>query len=392
MAELKLDLTADGPLYRQIFEHMRQMIDSGALAAGVKLPTTRQLAEALQVNRATILAAYEKLASAGLVSGEVGRGSFVKSSARRIDWGELSPAGAARPPGTGGEEISFATARPAEPLFPLEEFRAACNEVLASAELPSLLQLGSPAGYGPLRQRLLEESRREGAARDGDAVLVTNGCQQALDLIARSLVRPGDRVAVEDPVYPGLKNLLLQAGARLVGIPVGPEGIEIPALAAAIEHDRPKLLVITPNFQNPTGATIPERSRESLLRLASSAGTVVVENDPYGELRYRGAPIPSLKRLDPAGDVILLRSFSKAGFPGLRVGWIVAPEAAVARLAEAKQLCDLHTDQFSQAVMLRFLESGRLDSHRQRVREAGAARLDAVLGAARRHLPRNARV
>ncbi len=148
-----------------------------------------------------------------------------------------------------------------------------------------------------------------------------------------------------------------------------------------------RLLIVTANFQNPTGATLPVAERLALLRLAGAAGVVVVENDIYGELRYEGAPAPPIKQLDGSGDTVLLRSFSKVTFPGLRVGWIIGPRPLVARLAEAKQSCDLHTDQLSQAVLLRFAESGRLDAHRARVVAAGAERLRAVLAACERYLP-----
>ena len=174
------------------------------------------------------------------------------------------------------------------------------------------------------------------------------------------LVRPGDTVLVEDPVYPGLKNLFLHAGAQLAGVPVGPEGIDLEALERLLERGHPRLLVVTPNFQNPTGATLPAAARRSVLRLARSAGLVVVENDAYGELRYEGTPLVSLKQLDETGDTVLVRSFSKLTFPGLRVGWVTAPQALAGRLADAKQLAALHTDQLSQALLLRFISQSHL--------------------------------
>jgi 2-aminoadipate transaminase len=147
------------------------------------------------------------------------------------------------------------------------------------------------------------------------------------------------------------------------------------------------VLVTTPNFQNPTGATVPHEARLELLKIARRRGLAVIENDTYGDLRYWGRPVPSLKELDEDGRVILLRSFSKVTFPGLRVGWVAGPGPLISRLAEAKQLADLHTDQLSQAVLLRFAESGRLAAHREKVVEAGAERLRAVLAACERYLP-----
>jgi len=212
---------------------------------------------------------------------------------------------------------------------------------------------------------------------------VTSGCQQALDLLQRILVRPGDKVAVEDPVYPGVKNLFSRAGAKVTGVRVGPDGIDLEDLQRVIERERPKLLVATPNFQNPTGATMPAHHRTALLQMVRAAGVVLIENDTYGELRYEGSELPAVK----APDTILLRSFSKIAFPGLRVGWAIGPRAVIASLTEAKQLSDLHSDQLSQAVLLRFAESGRLEAHRQLTLKSGAEKLKAVLSACERWLP-----
>jgi 2-aminoadipate transaminase len=201
------------------------------------------------------------------------------------------------------------------------------------------------------------------------------------------LVRPGDAVAVEDPVYHGLKNAFSRAGARLIGVRMADGGVDLEQLAGVLAAARPKLLILTPNFQNPTGATMNMEARLSVLALARRYQTAVVENDIYGELRYEGQALPTVKALDESGGAILLRSFSKIAFPGLRVGWIVAPRKIVAELTEARQWCDLHTDQLSQAILWRFAESGRLDAHLERVRAAGKERLAAALRACERHLP-----
>jgi 2-aminoadipate transaminase len=217
----------------------------------------------------------------------------------------------------------------------------------------------------------------------GDDLVVTSGCQQALDLLQRTLVRAGDRVAVEDPVYPGVKNLFLRAGAQVTGVRMGADGIDLEDLQRVLEKEHPKVLVVTPNFQNPTGATMPLHRRKALLQMVRAAGVALIENDTYGELRYEGSEIPAMK----SEDTILLRSFSKIAFPGLRVGWAIGPQAVIASMTEAKQLSDLHSDQLSQAVLLRFAESGRLEAHRQHTLKSGAEKLKAVLSACERCLP-----
>jgi 2-aminoadipate transaminase len=287
----------------------------------------------------------------------------------------------------GRETISFATSWPSRELFPLDDFRASCAAVLGRADLADILQLGSPSGYEPLRRRLIEDARRHGVMGAADDLLITNGCQQGLDLVGRVLLRPGDAVVVEDPVYPGLKSLLMGMGARLVAVPVGADGMEVARLSRVLERERPKLIAVTPDFQNPTGATLPIEARRGLLEAARAAGVPVVENDPYGELRYRGEPLPALKQLDEYGGTVLLRSFSKASFPGLRVGWVVGPRPLLDRLRHAKEAADLHSDQLSQAVLLEFAESGRLEAHRRRLIEAGGERLRVTLEACREFLP-----
>ncbi len=370
-----LDSQSELPLYRQLHAYFANLIAVGRLEQGARIPATRELAGQLGLNRTTVSAAYSLLESEGLISGQVGRGSFVT--------------GTGSDPGTepsGG--ISFANSRPSERLFPLDAFRASCRAVMERRDFAAVLQLGSSTGFEPLRRYLLEEARREGVLGPQDDVMIASGCQQALDLLCRVLVQAGDRVVVEDPVYPGLKDIFAQAGAHLVGAPVNQHGVDPDRLRALLLTERPRVLVLTSNFQNPTGATLPQATREAIVRAAADTGTVVIENDPYGDLRYTGQPVASIKSHATEG-VVLLRSFSKIAFPGLRVGWVVASSTLIGRLAEAKQLCDLHTDQFSQAALLEFAVSGSLAAHRETVIAAGRARLEAVLEACARHLPPN---
>ena len=388
----QLDPQSEVPLYQQLYRHFTELIRSGSLKRGERLPPTRELAGQLGLNRTTVSAAYELLESDGLIAGHVGRGSYVTggeiTEAEGLNWSViLQPvtASAAQPIVAGA--ISFAVSRPSEDLFPVDDFRASCQEVIDGPELASVLQLGSPGGYEPLRHYLIEAAEREGVMRPSDDLIITSGCQQALDLVRRVLIRPGDRVLVEEPVYPGLKNLFVEAGAELTGVPVHADGLDTAQLERALGRGKFQAIVVTSNFQNPTGATLTHDARTAVLRLARTAGTPLIENDIYGQLRYDGAAIPTIKEMDETGDTILLRSFSKISFPGLRVGWAIGPRAIIARMMEAKHLSDLHSDQLSQAALLRFAVSGRLEAHHQRALQSGAERLAAALAACRRHLP-----
>jgi 2-aminoadipate transaminase len=296
------------------------------------------------LNRATITAAYELLEADGLISGQVGRGSYVQS-----------------------REISCATSRPSEELFPVDEFRAVADEVIQS-NAGQILQLGSPMGYGPLREFLAEEAQAEGVFDPAaDDLLITSGCQQALDLIQRTLVG-GAPVWTEEPVYPGLRHAFT---GRLT-----PENS--PQTGAR---------VVTPNFANPTGRTMTMAEREAAL---GANGPLLIEIDIYSRLRYEGANLPPLRALDAGKRGLLLRSFSKIAFPGLRVGWVIGPREAIQRHAQAKQWTDLHSDQLSQAIMFEFARSGRLAAHLERVLDRGRMALRAAVDGLERSLPEGA--
>jgi 2-aminoadipate transaminase len=389
---IQLDLASPVPLYKQLTDRIRDLILSGQLANGARVPPTRELAVSLSLNRATVSAAYQALESEGLLKGHVGRGSFVQYSDPPVPapgrrWDRLILPAPAAPAAAAPRSFSFTTSRPAESLFPLDQFREVTREVTDSGQLASILQLGSPYGYEPLRAWLMNRARREGIARDTDDIVITSGCQQALDLLARVLVAPGDTVAFEDPVYPGLRHVFARGGVREIGVPIGDQGIDPSTLARVLEQARPKVLALTPNFQNPTGVTMPLASREAVVRLARAHNTVLLESDIYSPLRYEGDPLPSLKHLDDAGDVIQLGSFSKIAFPGLRIGWVLAPKPVAAALAAAKQWSDLHSDQLAQSILLRFAESGKLEAHRQHVVAEGANRLRGAIEACARYLP-----
>jgi len=398
LSQITFDTESGVPLYRQLADSIRALIEHGRLQGGQRLPATRELATQLGLNRATVSAAYNMLEESGVLQGHVGRGSFVAKGAAALaeavnpglDWEAILPALEFGSAPAANIEINLASSRPAAANFPLAAFRRLAKEVIDSPEAETILQLGSPHGYGPLRRYLMDQAAAEGVARPSDDLLMTNGCQQALDLIAR-LFFAGDAarpVALESPVYHGLLRVFARAGASMIPVPVDQDGMDAEALEAAIARGNPRLAVVTPSFQNPMGTTLSLERRKRIVELAQRSGTVLIENDIYSELRYRGPALPTLKELDKAGNVILLRSYSKVSFPGLRVGWVIGPRPLIARLAESKQICDLHSDQLSQAVLLRFAQSGELAKHLQQTRVAGLRRLEAALSACEKYLPK----
>ncbi|MFL6350736.1 MAG: PLP-dependent aminotransferase family protein [Bryobacteraceae bacterium] len=394
---LRLNTASDLPLYKQLAEAISGLIAHGSMQVGERLPATRELAGQLGLNRTTVSAAYAVLEEAGLIQGHVGRGSFVAKrenavAAATTDWDAiLPPMESGFGPSIHEAEISFATSRPAGDGFPLAQFRRLSKQVIDSPDAAEILQLGSPHGYSRLRRYLLEQATAAGTARAGDDLIITNGCQQGLDLLARLFVHDGESVVLEDPVYHGLVRIFSRAGANMIPIDLGEAGIDVDRLEEIFLQHRPRLAVLTPSFQNPTGITIPLEHRRRIVELTQRSGVILLENDIYSELRYQGTPLPTLKELDETGNTILLRSYSKVSFPGLRVGWVIAPRAVIECLAESKQISDLHSDQLSQAVLLRFAESGELAQHIERTQRAGRERLSAVLRACTAHLPRGTR-
>ncbi len=392
------------PIYRQLAHSIVQGIKQGRLVGGQRLPATRELAGQLGLNRATISAAYALVEETGQIRGHVGRGSFVvdrlsngiqprptSRNSARFDWDAVLPASNQLPASSHPIQINFASARPPADAFPLTPFRASAKAAVDDSGLEEVLQLGSPHGHAPLRRYLLQAAQAEGTVVESDDLLITNGCQQGLDLLARLLASSGETVLVEDPVYYGLSRVFQQVGASIIPISVGERGFDLDALENAVLRHRPRLIVVTPSFQNPTGATLPIESRRRLVTIAAQNDVIIVENDIYSQLRYKGEALPTLKELDVFGNTLLLRSYSKVSFPGLRVGWIIGPHEAISRLVEIKQTTDLHSDQLSQSVILRFAESGELHRHLERARREGAERLEAALHSCQRFLPSGTR-
>ncbi|MBI3665781.1 MAG: PLP-dependent aminotransferase family protein, partial [Acidobacteria bacterium] len=293
-----LTFAADSPvpIYRQLYEQFVARIESGVLPDGTRLPPTRELAGLLGLNRTTVAAAYQALEEEGLLKAHVGRGSFVRSATRTaaFHWEERfrSTAPDRRLEQAlwlgDADSINFSAARLEPDSFSIQDLLHAVETEL-SAQGGSILQLGAAEGYPPLREWLRAEMREAGIAHPDDEVLVTSGCQQGLDLIAKILTPPDETVLLEDPVYPGARNLFLAGGAQVRGIAVGPSGISIGELEQEFSRHQPRLLVVTPNFQNPTGATLGLEARKEILHLAARFQVAVVENDVYAGLRYRGA-------------------------------------------------------------------------------------------------------
>ena len=289
------------------------------------------------------------------------------------------------------EVISFAGGLPAPELFDAEGVRAAYDRVLAE-EPQRVLQYSTTEGDPGLRAAIAERVSGRGLPTAADDVLVTGGSQQGLALLATALLEPGDVVLVENPTYLAALQCFGFAGARVVPVPTDADGVLPDALEELVLRERPKLLYLIPEFQNPTGRTMPEHRRRAVAETAGRHGLWVAEDDPYGELRFEGERGRWISTYEAAADrTVLLGSFSKVMAPGMRLGWLRAPAALRRPCVIAKQAADLHTSTVDQAAAARYLADRDLDAHLDRVRTAYRARRDALLAGLPAALPAGSR-
>jgi 2-aminoadipate transaminase len=276
------------------------------------------------------------------------------------------------------EMISFAGGFPAAELFDVDGWRTAFARALTDSDARRNLQYASTEGNPDLRALIARRQTSRGLPTHEDDLLITTGSQQALTLIAASMLEPGSVVAVEEPTYLAALQCFRMAGARVVPVAGDEDGIVPEALAEVIERDRPALLYLVPTFANPTGRTLTAERRVAVAELAAGNDLWVVEDDPYGELRYRGTPLPALAA-DSGGRVISLGSLSKICAPGLRLGWLRAPASLLPALAVAKQAADLQTSTIDQAAAAHYLADTDLDGYVATVREAYRVRRDTMI-------------
>ncbi len=410
MIEIALDREGGLPLSKQIADALRAAILRGEIAAGARLPAERALGRRLGVDRMTVSRAYADLDASRLVSRQVGRGSFVlaapapAAASRRSDepaprgilWSSafagrtarLTPVGAGAAPAEGA--ISFSSLFPDPSLFPVDAFRRAI-EAAIRREGSRLFGYGAAGGYPPLRRYIAASQRERGVAVDEDEIVITNGSQQGIDLVARALLDPGDRVAVENPTYTGAVQVFQSHGARVVGVPVDEEGMIPDRLEEAVSRSGVKLLYLIPNFQNPTSGTMSVSRRRALLDIAARHGVPILEDDFGGALRYEGEEVPCLKTLDHGGRVIYMSTFAKKLLPGIRIGWLAAAREVAEKLGFLKQIADWNTSLLLQGALYEFCRRGDLDRHLRRVLAAYRERRDTMIEAMRRHFPREAR-
>lgn len=401
---ISVDSRGDTPLQRQIYEQWRQRILRGALAPGARLPSTRELADALGVSRTTTTAAYEQLLAEGYLESIHGAGTFV---CRQLpdDLTRTPAASSTRAP-VASVRLSRYGARLAPPV----PARASCHHLDLAAEGPDLTHFPialwrrlhnrqqrqahdrifgraeSAAGFRPLRDAIAEYlGRSRAVVCTADDVVIVNGSQQALDLTARLLIDQGDIVAVEHPGYAGARELFTVHGAKVRLVPVTEEGLSVSDLPAG-----PRLVYTTPSHQFPTGVAMTLSRRLELIDWARGRETVLIEDDYDSEFRYGGAPLPAMQSLARDVPVIYIGTFSNVMFPGLRIGYVVLPAPLTPPFVRAKWLADRQTALPDQAALALFISEGHMERHIRRMRRIYRRRRDVLVHALHRHFGREA--
>lgn len=401
-----LDRSSRTPLYMQIRNALRELIINGDLAPGYRLPPERKLAGILDVNRSTVVKAYEELAADGLIESFVGRGTTVAGIAGAgpanmiaeapLRWTHLFNRESARTNDPlisnllnhlGQDDmINLAAGAPSPDLYPIEDISQITADIMAASG-KQMLEYSSPQGLLSLRTWLAGYMRKRGVTIGPDDIMVTSGSQQGLELAARIMLEPGDNVLVEEPSYPGALQVFRAAGARIVGVPRDGSGFSLEVLEQIMLRYRPKLFYTMPTYQNPAGTNMDEAQRRSLLEIAYRCHVPVIEDDAYSEITFNESPVQPLAALDRFGLVLYLSTFSKMLFPGMRIGWVAGPSEVIRQMVLARQLDDIHTVTLAQEIVTVYCQRGLLQEHLVTIRREYKKRRDAMLEALRQFAP-----
>lgn len=378
MLWIPVDRTAEKPLIRQVYDQIRQQILRGGLQAGVKLPSTRELAEDLHVSRNVILEAYDQLLAEGYIESRPGSGTYVAEGAYFAE--EYAQRAVLVAPTVDNhqkqrESIDFRPGLPALDHFPRKIWSQLTQRIYSQADA-SQFGYDSPEGRLELREALSHYLLRTRGVRCGpDQLLITSGAAQALSILAKLLISPGARVIVEDPVTNEVQSIYSRSGAEFIPIPVDEYGIQTGLLPP---DERPAFVLVTPSHQFPLGSILSIQRRISLIHFARSSDCYIVEDDYDSEFRYTGTPVSSLQGLDPE-RVIYIGTFSKILSPALRLGYMILPSALISASRLTKRLSDLHSPTLDQLVLARFIEEGHLERHIMKMKRLYRKRRDTLI-------------
>lgn len=397
---MKIRINRNSPisLYLQIYNQVKALIYSKHLPYKHMLPSERNLSESLDVDRSTVVKAYDKLKAEGLIKSHIGKGTFViftledtskkKVLINRFDWNSCFGENNKMKyddiihlimnANSNDDRIFFAGGLPSLDLFPVEAFNHIKQESLNIC-LAELFTHSPVLGIRDLRYQIKNMMIKYGIKSNINEIMITSGSQQGLDLVIRSFVSKGDVVLVEEPSFFGAIQLFQHIGAKIVSVPMDQDGMDMEILEFLMKKHQPKLIYTIPNFHNPTGITMGLERRYKLVELSNYYKIPIIEDDPYVMIRYEGKNLPSLKSLDFSNHVIYLSTFSKTISLGLRIGWICAPEEVINRLKKIKQITDLHVNTINQYFLSELIQSNLYEKHLEHINKIYAQKRDLMI-------------
>ncbi len=416
---IQIDKNAPVPLYRQIIAEVRRLIDTGLLAAGTRLPSSRDLAESLGVSRKTILISFQELIADQYLESRPQSGTFVVDRSKldhldgskppttpedtssetidlKMDWSPYQIPGGffSLPPERKATEqpskpISFIKALPDSRLFPFEQIKQITQQLLWDPKA-FFFDYGHPQGYQPLVEWLEKKEALSGTpmAPGQNDVVITSGFQQGLNLLINLLLKPDEAVIVEMPTYAVILNLLIARRIPYHGVPVDANGMQVKKIKEIIKKHKIGAIFTIPTHHNPTGTTMSVSRRKQLIEIAAEHKIPIIEDSYAQDLRYDGAQVPTLKNLDRHSVVIRIGSFSKVFLPGLRLAWVTLPSELAVPLVRMKRGVDRGDSFFLQVIMHEFILKGYLDKHLRRTKRIYKARRDALLETMGEHFPK----
>ncbi|MGG0657672.1 PLP-dependent aminotransferase family protein [Rummeliibacillus pycnus] len=388
----KPDREAKKAIYKQLAEYIENGIADGTFPPDKPLPSERYLAKELNVNRSTVIAAYDELESIGLIQRNRGSGTIISKdiwgiTKKRIpSWNRYIEAGSFLPnlpvtqrirkEAVEHKLINLANGELSEDLFPINFLR----EITSTRSFIGSLGYDHPQGSAILRDTLTKHVKKYlEIVTNPSSILITSGAQQALHLVVQCLLKPGDAVAIEDPSYNYNLPIFKSAGLKTYNLSVNKDGVNPDDLISLYKKHRIRMIFLNPSYQNPTGSLLNEKQRKAILDISYEHGIPIVEDDPYSLTSFTGEKIPTLKSMDVNGNVLYISSLSKVVAAGLRIGWIIGPKPVIERLSDAKQQIDFGHASFTQWIANDFLESENFHSHIRRLVKELEKRRDKIV-------------
>ena len=390
---IQLDKEAKKYLYQQLYSQLKNLILTGELEVDTKLPPIRKLAHQLGVNNVTVVKAYDLLAEEDLVYKKVGSGTFVapvngqvNNNQQQSNLDEQVYIDEDSKFVQQEDTINFATGAPTPDLFPIAPFKRLMNKVL-ERDRGYAFGYQKSQGYYPLRETIVDYVAQYNIKTTAERVQIVSGAQQGIDILAKTFLDYGDTVFVERPTYPGAISVFKSRRANIVEIPMGPKGINLEILAEKLQNYQPSFLYLMPNFQNPTGYSYPEEKKRKLLKLAKQYDLRILEDDCLNDLNYSGQTSVTLKSLDKNNNVIYLKSFSKVFMPGLRLAFLLVPQADYEDILMSKYLSDIFTDGLVQRVLELYFKEEVWEQQIKKLKQTYKNRYQTMVSALKEYCP-----